>query len=480
MQDSHVTQAGEGLFGNRKVTRGSFLKMGGAVAAGAAITPLLSACGKKPPGASSEGDKTLKIAAINNPDIEVMAKLAPEFTKDTGIKVDFNTLPDQELRQKVTQDVARGAGSYDIVTISPYEVQSNWVENGWVEPLDAHFDDMKNDARSEYDLEDVIGPVKNSLSVNEKLYALPFYGESNFTYYRKDLFEQAGLEMPENPTWSQIEGFAKKLHKPDQGQYGIILKGVPDYGQLAPFITFTHSYGARWFNEDWQPQFTSPEFKKAAESYINLVQNYGEPGASSVGFNEGLGLMSQGKGALWVDATVAAGALNDPESSKVVDEIGYAMAPTEGCDNGSHWLYTWALAVEANSDNKDAAFKFLTWATSKDYINLVAERYSWSQVPPGTRNSTYENEEYQKVAPWAKQTLKSINTATPNKPACPPVPYTGTAQINIPEYADWAFNFGQGFSAAVAGEKSVDQWLQESDTYTTKVMKESGYIGEGQ
>lgn len=446
----------------------------------ALLVVIFSACGQKPPGASGGGgENSITVAAINNPDMALMKQLAPEFTKDTGIKVNFTLLPDQELRQKVTQDVAQGANAYDIVTISPYEIQSNWAKNGWVEPLNSHFDGISNKARSEYDLNDVLKPVRTSLTVDGKLYALPFYGESNFTYYRKDLFEQAGLKMPENPTWDQIRQFAAKLNDPGKDQYGIILKGISDYGQLAPFITFENSYGARWFDEEWRPQFTSPEFERAAKDYMDLVQNYGEPGASSVGFNEGLGLMSQGKGAIWVDATVAAGALADPQSSKVVDKIGYAMAPTQGCNNGSHWLYTWALATESHSDSKDAAFKFMTWATSKDYVKLVAKRNSWSQVPPGTRYSTYDSTEYRKVAPWAKTTLKSINTATPNDPSCKPVPYTGTAQINIPEYADWAFNFGQGFSAAVAGNESVDEWLQESEDYTTKVMKEAGYVKGG-
>jgi sorbitol/mannitol transport system substrate-binding protein len=293
--------------------------------------------------------------------------------------------------------------------------------------------------------------------------------------YRSDLFEDAGLTMPEQPTWDQIAEFAMALHDPDNDQYGVILKGIAQYGQLAPFMSYTYAHGLRWFDEDWQPQFTTPGFMEAAQRYVDLVQDYGEPGASTVGFVEGLGLMSQGQAAIWVDATVAAGLLADPANSTVTDKMAYAMAPEQGCDKG-HWLYSWNLAIAAASQHPVEAAQFILWATSKDYIDLVAETNGWEVIPPGTRISTYERPEYLEVAPWAELTLRSIETADEVQPSCLPTPYTGSTQVDIPEWPDIAFDFAQDLSAAVAGTKSVEDWLSAAQEKATEVLTDAGYI----
>jgi len=407
----------------------------------------------------------------------MMKQLAPEFTKaHPDITVKFVILPDQVLRQNVTQDVAAKGGRYDVATISPFEVQAGWATNKWLVPLMPKFDKLPKDEQAAYDLNDLIPTIRAALTFEGQLYALPFYGESSFTMYRKDLFEKAGLTMPEAPTWDDIKSFACKLNNPGGGIYGIAMKGVPDYGQLAPFITFMHSYGAKWFDEKWNPQIDSPAFKKAFVAYTDLLKSCGEPGATSVGFNEALTLMSQGKSAIWVDATVAAGMLADPASSQVSGKIGYALAPTEGSTNGSSWLYTWALGILSTSKHQDDAFTFIRWASSKQYIDLVAKTAGPLRIPSGTRVSTYQRADYVKAAPFAPTVLKAIENADLTKPAKDPVPYTGTAQVNIPEYAAWAAEFGQNFSAVIAGSMTVDEALKRSQNASVRVMTDAGYI----
>ena len=338
-------------------------------------------------------------------------------------------LPDATLRQNITQDVAVGGGRYDIVTVGPFEVQAGWVTNKWLAPLTPMFDALSGKAKADYALDDLFPTIRGALTVDSVLYALPFYGESSFTMYRKDLFEKAGVSMPDNPTWTQIADYACKINDPTHGVYGIAMKGLPDYGQLAPFITFMHSYGAKWFDEQWRPQINSPAFKKAFTAYVVLLKKCGEPGAPSVGFNEALTLMSQGRAGIWVDATVAAGMLADPKTSKVAGKIGYAVAPTEGSKNGSAWLYTWALGVVQSSKHKDASFEFIRWATSKDYIDLVAKTEGVLRIPPGTRLSTYAREDYLKAAPFASIVKNAIEAGDLKRPANDPVPYTGLAQV---------------------------------------------------
>ena len=417
------------------------------------------------------------IATINNPDMTIMQELSDRFEEShPDIELNFVVLPDAVLRQNITQDVAVGGGRYDIVTVGPYEVQASWAQNDWLEPLSPMFDALSEEDRTAYDLDDVIPTILGALTVDDTIYALPFYGESSFTMYRKDLLEAQGLEMPEAPTWEDIRRIACEVHDPANGIYGIAMKGVPDYGQLAPFITFMHSYGAKWFDMDWQPQFTSPEFKAAFTAYTDLVKECGAPGATSIGFNEALTLMSQGKAAIWVDSTVGAGFLSDPGQSQVVGDIGYAPAPTQGSQNGSAWLYTWGLGILSSSDNKDEAFEFLRWATSKEYVALVGEEYGPVRMPSGTRRSTYASEAYTVAAPFAPTVLSAIEEADMMTPANDEVPYTGTAQVNIPEYAAWAADFGQNFSAVIAGSMTVDEALERSQDSATRVMTDAGYI----
>lgn len=417
---------------------------------------------------------TVTIATINNPDMLVMKELTPVFEKENpDIKVEFQVLPDNVLRQSITQDVAVNGGRYDIVTLQPYEVQSGWAKNSWLSPLD--FSKLSKADQDAYDLDDIIKNIRAGLTYDGKLYALPFYGESSFTMYRKDLFEKAGLTMPERPTWSQIRELACKLHDPSHGVYGILMKGIPQYGQLSPLITLVHSFGASFFDMNWHPQFTSPLFKKAFTFYVNLLHDCGEPGASSQGVLELLTIMAQGKGAIWVDATVIGGLLQDPATSKVVDKIGYAFAPTEGSSNGG-WLTAWSLGVVASSKHQDEAFKFIRWATSKEYAKLVADKYGVVRMPPGTRYSTYKDPAYLAAAPFAKLTLQVIQNADMLHPAKDPVPYTGTAQIDIPEFATWAADFAQDYSAVIAGQMSIDAALEDTQAKTEEVMKAAGYI----
>jgi len=420
---------------------------------------------------------TVTLAFVNNPDMVVLKELAPEFmAKYPDIDLQFQVLPENVLLNSITQDVATGGGRYDIVNTGTYEVQGSWVKNNWLAPLDPMFAAMSDADRAAYDLDDIIPTLRSALSVDGKLYALPVYGESSFTMYRKDLFAKAGLTMPEHPTWDQIREFACKLNDPANGVYGISMKGVSDYSQMAPFMTLMHSFGAKWFDMGWHPQITSPEFRKAFTFYVDLLKDCGEPGASSVGFNEGLTLMSQGKAAIWVDATVGASILQDPKTSKVVDQIGYALAPTQGSTNGSSWLWASGIGIVASSKHQAEAFKFLTWATSKEYIKLVAEKYGVVRTPPGTRASTYADPEYLKVAPFAKATLEAIEAADLTHPAKDEVPYTGTAHVDIPEYAAWAADFAQNFSAVVAGNMSIDDALTRSQATAEQVMREAGYI----
>lgn len=409
----------------------------------------------------------LTIATVNNGDMIRMQKLSDDFTaKNPDIQLDWVTLEENVLRQRVTTDIATKGGQYDVMTIGTYEVPI-WAKQGWLVPLT--FD-------ASYDVDDLLPPIRDGLSVDGKLYAAPFYGESSMVMYRKDLFEKAGLTMPEAPTWDFIADAVRKIDDDANGVYGICLRGKAGWGENIAFLTpLANSFGARWFDENWKPQFDQPEWKAALTYYVDLMKDAGPPGASSNGFNENLALFQSGKCGIWIDATVAASFVTNPKESQVADKVGFALAPDKGLGKRGNWLWAWALGIPAGSKKVDAAQKFIAWATSRDYLTLVASKEGWANVPPGTRKSLYDNPEYQKAAPFSALVLASIENSDPKKPTVKPVPYVGIQFVAIPEFQGLGTTVGQQFSAALAGTFSVDQALKGAQSITMRVMRKAGY-----
>jgi len=411
---------------------------------------------------------TLTIATVNNPDMLVMQKLSPEFTKETGIDLNWVVLDENTLRQRVTTDIATKSGTFDVITIGTYETPQ-WSKNGWLDPI--------GDLGSAYDLNDIFPTVRAGLSYKGTLYAVPFYAESSMTYYRKDLFKAAGLTMPAQPTYADIAKFADKLNDPAKGIYGICLRGLPGWGENMAFLTtVVNTFGGEWFNMKWEPQLTSAPWEKAISFYVDLMKRDGPPNATSNGFTENLALFSTGKCGMWIDATVAAGYLYDPSKSKVAADVAVAPAPIDVTPHGAHWLWSWALAMPSTSRHEADAKKFLAWATSKSYIDLVGKTQGWVAVPPGTRESTYHNPNYLKAAPFAPLVDQSIRTADPDHPTLNPVPYTGVQFVGIPEFQGIGTTVGQDVAAALAGRESVKQALANAQASTRRSMVQAGYI----
>jgi sorbitol/mannitol transport system substrate-binding protein len=414
-------------------------------------------------------DTKLTIATVNNGDMIRMQKLTDDFTaKNPGITVEWVTMEENVLRQKVTTDIATKGGQYDIMTIGTYEVPI-WAKQSWLVPLD--------NLGADYDVDDLLPAIRNGLSLNGKLYAAPFYGESSMVMYRKDLMEKAGLKMPDAPTWDFIVDAAKKMTDKSAEVYGICLRGKAGWGENMAFLTaMSNSFGARWFDEKWKPQFDSPEWKATLDTYLAVMKEAGPPGASSNGFNENLALFQSGKCGMWIDATVAASFVTNPKESKVADKVGFALAPDKGLGKRGNWLWAWSLAIPAGSKKQADAEKFIAWATGKGYAELVASKEGWANVPPGTRKSLYANPKYQEAAPFAKMTLDSINSADPTHPTVKPVPYVGVQFVAIPEFQGIGTAVGQQFSAALAGTMKPDQALKNAQALTTREMTKGGYI----
>ena len=417
--------------------------------------------------ATSSHATDLVIATVNNGHMIEMQKHTADFEKaNPDIKLKWVTLEEGVLRQRVTTDIATKGGQFDVMTIGMYETPI-WGKKGWLNELKPE---------TAYDVDDLLPAMRNGLSVDGKLYAAPFYGESSMLMYRKDLTDKTGITFPERPTWDQVRDAAAKIHDPKNGVYGICLRGKPGWGDNMAFLsTLVNTYGGQWFDMQWKPQLNSKPWKDAITFYVDLMKKYGPPGSSANSFNEILALYNAGKCGMWIDATIAASFITDPKQSKVADQVAFAQAPTQVTPKGANWLWAWALAVPAGTKKTDAAQKFISWATSKDYIRLVAKEEGWSAVPTGTRKSTYASPEFLKAARFAAAEKMAIDTANPNDSTLPKSPYVGVQFAAIPEFQSIGIAVGQQMSAALAGKVSVDAALEAGQKAAEREMKKAGY-----
>ncbi|MEL7204822.1 MAG: sugar ABC transporter substrate-binding protein [Pseudomonadota bacterium] len=417
-------------------------------------------------GGATAQDTTITIATVNNGDMIRMQGYTDQFTAATGIGVEWVTLEENVLRQRVTTDITTKGGQFDIMTIGMYETPI-WGANGWLVPLD--------DLSPEYDVDDILPAMAGGLSHDGTLYAAPFYGESSMVMYRTDLMEAAGLEMPTAPTWDFIREAAAAMTDRDNDINGICLRGKAGWGEGGAFITaMSNSFGARWFDMDWNAQFDTQPWADTLNFFAGMMGESGPAGYATNGFNENLSLFQQGKCGMWIDATVAASFVTNPNDSEVADSVGFALAPDNGLGKRSNWLWAWALAIPAGTQKEDAAKQFIEWATGKDYIKEVAWNEGHANVPPGARVSLYENSVYADV-PFAQMTLDSILSADPNNSTVEPSPYVGVQFAAIPEFAGIASEVSQEFSAAYAGQQTVEEALEKAQAITNEAMEAAGY-----
>lgn len=432
-----------------------------ALEVGMAVTlsaSFLAACSSGDGG--SDGAVTLNVATVNNPQMKDMEKLKSEYEKShPGVTVNFQVMEEGDLRSAVTADVASGAGQYDIVTIGAYETPQ-WGANGWLVDLTPFGED------AEYDVEDILPPVREALSHEDKLFAVPFYGETSILMYNKEILDKVGVKISERPTWQEVADAAAKVNTADRA--GMCMRGKPGWGDLfAPLTTVVQTFGGNWYDEDWNATVETPEWKEAISFYKEVLGKSGPSDPVSYSFNECLTALKEGKAAMWADASVAASIL-EAEDSPVKGKMGYAHMPVMKTEE-SGWLWSWNLAIPASTKNQEQAEEFVKWATSKDYIKLVGEQLGWSLVPPGSRSSTYELPEYAKAAAaYAPLTLEVMTSVDPSQPGVAPQPWVGIQYVSIPEFQDVGNQCAQFVADYLANRSSVDEALEKCQNVAQK------------
>ena len=408
------------------------------------------------------GDEVvINVATVNNGQMKDMESLKGEYeATHPGTTVNFQVMEEGDLRSAVTADVASGAGQYDIVTIGAYETPQ-WGANGWLVDLTPALT-----ADTAYDVTDILPPVAAALSNDGKQYAVPFYGESSILMYNKEMTDAAGVTISNNPTWQEIADAAKKLNTADTA--GICMRGKPGWGDLfAPLTTVVQTFGGNWYDMDWNATVNTPEWKEAVSFYKNMLDESGEADPVSYSFNECLTALKEGKAAMWADASVAASML-EADDSPVKGKMGYAHMPVNKTTE-SGWLWSWNLAVPSSTKNQDAAIDFVKWATSKDYIKLVGENIGWSNVPPGSRTSTYEIPEYKEAAAaYAPITVEVMSSVNPEQPGVNPQPWVGIQYVAIPEFQDVGNQCAQLVADYLADRTTVDDALAQCQDIAQK------------
>ena len=432
-----------------------------------------SSSGASSGGTPASGTKggSINVAIVDNPQMKDIAKLTPSlFTAKTGIKVNYTILDEGTLRQVTTRDVAAGGRQFDVAMIGPYEAPQ-FGQNGTLVDLTSL---AKNDTA--YRFNDIIPAVRNALSAGGKMYAAPFYGESSFLMYRKDVLKKAGVTMPQHPTWQQVADIAHKVNTSQMA--GICLRGKAGWGDLgASFTTVLNTFGGTWWSA--KPDGTvdkamvdQPQFKQALQFYVNLIKTAGEKDAANDSFNECLTQYKDSKVAMWYDATVAAGLL-EASDSPVKGKNGYVFAPVDKTAN-SGWLWTWALAMPKTSSKQDLAWKYIAFATGPQYLKQAGPKITggWAALPPGTRKSTYSIPQYKKAAAaFAGPTLSAIAAAPINNPGTTKRPgLPGVQYVGIPQFQDVGNQCTQQFSAVIAGRTSIDSALKNCQDIASQVQ----------
>lgn len=421
---------------------------------------------------AASAQTTVTIATVNNPDMQVMQELSTAFeAENPDVDLEWLVLDEGTLRSRLTTDAATGGASFDVVTVGAYDT-ALWGANEWLLSIDALAERYPQIAEG-YGFDDLLPAIADGLSYDGELFAVPFYGESSFTMYNERILDEAGLTMPDAPTWQEVRDIACEVHDPANGVNGIVLRGKPGWGDnMAPITTVVNTFGGQWFDAEGVPQIDSPAWNEAISFYADLVQECGPPGVTGISFPEALALMSQGQAAIWVDATVAAGFLANSDAG---EDIAHALAPVGPVPKGNQWLWSWNLGIPATSDAEEAAFRFVMWATSREYIERVAQEEGWAQVPPGTRVSTYERQEYLDAAPFAEMVLGAIRNADPTDSTAEPQIAPGVQFVQIPEFQGIGNDVAQIISEVLAGDAEVGPALERAQRTADEAMRDAGY-----
>lgn len=385
---------------------------------------------------------------------DALLELIPDFEQLTGIKVTCEIYSQDEFMQKRLIDLSSGAGVFDIVMMDQAVVQ--YARSNWIVSLDEYLNDPRFVNVAEYDIDDFFASFLDEGNVDGKLYAIPVTGETQILYYRKDIFEEKGVQVPQ--TFDELYETAILLNDPSN-MAGMLLRGQKIH-TCWNSCGFVWSYGGRIFDDPMNPTkalFDSPEAAEAIAMYAKILQDAGPLGVGNYTWYECVADFQQGKAAMYLDASVFMGGIEDPDKSVVAGKVGYAPMLKGPAGSYANSL-TWALSMSSTSKNKTGAALFLMWATGKEVSTEIGAR-SGLFARQSVLNSDALRKNYPKE--WIDAILTSLETPKP-EPGFP----------RIVEIDEWLDIYGGAVNATILGQNDAKTNLEEAARKMNKILAE--------
>ncbi len=402
----------------------------------------------------------LRVLLKEGYEIQAIQKYQEDFEKATGIDVELEVYDEPTARQKLVLDATSNTGTYDITSASFWNLPE-YVSAGWLQPLDEYISKAKDEWLH---LEDLPQGAMKSMTVDEQLYALPHTIIGGMFFYRKDVFQELGLQPPQ--TTDDILAAARTIKERRSDLVPFTARGAPSFASLGTELGWAYGYGANLFDEENRPQANSPEMRTAMNDFVTLMREYAPSDAASLTFTQAGEKFASGQAAMMFDTSGFGTIFEDPEQSKVVGKIGYTL-PTGPAGKPLQWLYNEGLAVTEGSENKNAAWLFLQWRLSRETTMKELTELGRTDVPSlhvldSPEYAAYAEE--QGVTEFTKSLPKSWENATTEH-----WPF-------YPQFAKIGDTFAKEISSAIAGSQTVDEALAVVQTELTRIMKDAGHL----
>lgn len=387
----------------------------------------------------------VNVVMFGMPYTKGLAELAGDFEAETGIKANIDIIGQDVFENRITLSFTGNSGDIDVVHTPVIQVQ-RWVSAGWLKPITAEVDAMAVKA-------DIMAGPLDAYRINGEQWAVPYMAATGLMSYRKDILEEAGLEVPQ--TWEEMLEVAAKIHNKDTA--AIAMRAVPGQGfNMFIFPMVMRAYGGKFFEDytagDLTPAINSPETLEALNIYIKLLNEYGPPGAGNFNFAEVRAAAQNGQIAFAVEGTGVVASLVDPEKSKVADKTGIALPPG-GPAGRSPAIAVHGLGIPASAKNPELSAKFIEWAVSAETMTKIALAQPFSNF---TTQAVAKNADviakYSKVHPdFLTVQAEALNLAIGHyRPLLPEWPALGQA-------------IGENINAALNGLMSPEDALEAAE-----------------
>ncbi|HEX8982071.1 MAG TPA: sugar ABC transporter substrate-binding protein [Ktedonobacterales bacterium] len=350
------------------------------------ILPVLAGCGsasKPVNSAKPYAGTTIRVLFANHPWTDAVKPLLAHFQQQTGITVKAETYGETQLSQKLTVEFVSGNSDVDVFMNRPLQDGQLFQKNGWYTDLKPYVTDSAK-TPADYDFSDFSAKAVSTTTIKGKLTAIPVVVEHEVLYYRKDLLQKAGLQVPK--TLDELQKDAVLLNAPGD-HYGFIARGM-QAAAVTQFSSYLYSEGGDWFDPATKKAtLTTPQALAAFNLYGKLLHDSGPPGVVNMNWPQAVAVFAQGKAALYTDADSIYNNVLDPGKSRVATETG--IAPFPAGPNGSvpYAVVPWSLSMSATAPHKGAAWEFIKWVTSKSITRAI----QGGSAVPEARTSVYKD-----------------------------------------------------------------------------------------